>query len=126
MESRITVPRVASSTLGEMKLTTRKQGHPSEVCGEEIQVRAGVEPGEMAGVCMEHCALQSTRTSVIWFAPQPSYKAASVDSFILADQKRKLRLPRRMSKLTKISCFLSREVDARTGLSCLWVSAPGF
>lgn len=105
MESRITVPRIASSTLGEMKLPTGKLGHPSEVCGEESQVRAGVEPGEMAGVCMGHYALQSTRTSVIWLAPQPSYKAASVDSFILADQKKKLRLLRRLSKLTKISCF---------------------
>lgn len=79
----------------------------------------------MAGVCMGHYALQSTRTSVIWLAPQLSYKAASVDSFILANQKRKLRLPRRMSKLTKISCFSAERWAQGLG-SCLWVSAPGF
>lgn len=89
MESRITVPCVASSTLGEMKLPTGKRGHPSEVCGEESQVRAGVEPGEMAGVCIGHYALQSTRTSVIWLAPQPSYRTASVDSFILCRSEEK-------------------------------------
>lgn len=125
MESRITVPCVASSTLGKMKLPTGKRGHPSEACSKESQVRAGVEPGEMAGVCIWHYALQSTRTSVIWLAPQPSYKAASVDSFILARQERKLRLPRRMSKVTKISCF-SAERWAQVLVSCLWASAPGF
>lgn len=48
IESRITVPHVASSTLGEMELWTGKSGHPSKVCCEQnhLSAESGLQAGQ--------------------------------------------------------------------------------
>lgn len=82
-----------------------------------------------AGTGMGHDASQNTSTSVTRLAPQPSYGAASVDSFIPAGQKRKLKL-QEMSKWTKI-LYLSAErwalalVSCLLGIICPWLLRSG-
>lgn len=78
IESRITVPCVAFSTLGEMKLWTGKSGHPSEVSCEQNCL-----PAEAAGVQARedglslYRALQLTKHIDICHlvASQPPYEA---------------------------------------------------
>jgi hypothetical protein len=72
----------------------------------------------MAGRRLGQDALQSAWISVVWLVPQLFYRAASVESFLLAaGQERKPKF-QRMSKLTKTS-YLSVERWAQARVSCL-------
>lgn len=105
IESRITVPSVTSSTLGEMKLWIGKSGHPSEVGCEQNCL-----PTEPAGVRARqdgwrlYGALQLTKYIGICHlvASQPPCEAGSWTALSLL-VKREKGVFREVNKLPKVT-----------------------